>query len=264
MTPTQPRVCAVSFLNTVPLVWGMLHGPQRGVFDILFKIPSECADAMESGQADIGLLPCFELLRQDLGTVPGLGIACRGAVRSILLVSHVPAGRIRTLAADTSSRTSVALARIVLEKRYGVSPALLRRPPDLGAMLAEADAALLIGDPALRVDPDSLDLHVYDLGLEWQELTGLPMVFAQWAGRRECLNPQVERVFAASFAWGEARVEEIVAAEAGPRRLAPGLVRSYLTRNIVYRLGPAEEEGLRLYLRYAAEAGSPRAGTAGV
>ena len=154
----RQRVCAVSFLNTTPLVWGMLHGPQRGRFDLEFRIPAECADRLASGAADIGIVPSLELTRQDLEVIPGAGIACRGPVRSILLISSRPAPEIRTLATDKSSRTSVELARIILERRYGASPAFLPHAPDLEAMLRSADAALIIGDPALRVDPALLAL----------------------------------------------------------------------------------------------------------
>ena len=146
-------MCAVSYLNTVPLVWGMLHGPQQGLFDLIFRVPAECADLVAAGEADIGIVPSFELTRLDLAIVPGVGIASRGAVRSILLVSRCPAGEIRRLAADISSRSSVALARILLQHKFGASPLLVSLPPDLNAMLQEADAALIIGDPALRLDP---------------------------------------------------------------------------------------------------------------
>src|SRR5690242_10331162 len=130
----------------------MLHGPQRGLFDLDFRIPAECADRLASGAADIGIIPSFELIRQDLEVIPGAGIACHGAVRSILLVSSRPAAEIRTLAADISSRTSVELARVVLDRKFGATPGILRHAPDLAEMLRRADAALIIGDPALRID----------------------------------------------------------------------------------------------------------------
>ena len=131
----------------------MLHGPQRGLFDLDFRIPSACADELASGRADIGLVPSFEVTRQDLEIIPGTGIGCHGAVRSILLISHQPAAGIRTLAADTSSRTSVQLARVILDRRYGARPEFIPHAPQLDAMLAVADAALIIGDPALRIAP---------------------------------------------------------------------------------------------------------------
>ena len=164
MPDNRLKVCAVSYLNTVPLVWGMLHGRQKGLFDLLFRVPAECADLLAAREVDVGILPCFELLRQDLGTVPGVGIACRGPVRSILLISKCPLGQIRTLAGDSSSRTSVALARILLERRYGAVPRVIPFAPDLTAMLDAADAALVIGDPALRIDPAGLPYEVEGLG----------------------------------------------------------------------------------------------------
>ena len=246
-------MCAVSYLNTAPLVWGMLHGPQRGAFDLIFRVPSECADLLASGEADIGLVPIFELTRQPLAIVPGVSIASRGAVRSILLVSKKPAREIGTLAADSSSRTSVALARILLSRWFGANARVLIRPPALEPMLAEADAALIIGDPALRLDPDMRGYYIYDLGTEWTGWTGLPMVFAVWAGRNEVITPQVIETLQHSCAWGRARLEEIVAAESVRLGLSAELVRRYLTRHIVCDLGPAEQEGMNRFLSLVRE-----------
>jgi chorismate dehydratase len=248
---TRPRVCAVSFLNTTPLVWGLSHGPQRGIFDLDFQIPAVCADHVASGRADIGIIPSFELTRQDLAIVPGTGIACHGPVRSILLVSKVPAAQIRHLAADSSSRTSVELARVLLARRYGVRPEIIRHPPALDAMLRIADAALVIGDPALHLDPASLPYEVHDLGGEWVETTGLPMVFAVWAGRKEAVTPEVIDAFQKSCRYGRERIEEIVASEAPRRGFAPEVVRQYLTRYIVHELGQRDYAGLDLFLSAA-------------
>jgi predicted solute-binding protein len=243
----------VSFLNTTPLVWGMLHGPQEGIFELDFRVPSGCADQLASGAADIGIVPSFELTRQDLEVIEGVGIACHGAVRSILLVSSLPAAEIRTLAVDSSSRTSVQLARIILNQRYGVEPQMTAHAPDLEAMLRGADAALIIGDPALRIEPKFLPYHVYDLGAEWVEMTGLPMVFAVWAGRRGSVTPQVAEAFRESCRYGRARIEEIVALESPRRGFSAPLVREYLTNRIVHELGARDYEGMQLFLRYARE-----------
>src|SRR5580704_12073949 len=129
------NVCAVSFLNTCPLVWGLQHGPQKDRFDLSFEIPSVCADRLAAGAVDIGLVPVIEARRQGLDFVPGLGIACNGPVRSILLASHVPAPEIRHVAVDSSSRTSIALAEVVLRERFGVTPQLVPHRPQLDAML---------------------------------------------------------------------------------------------------------------------------------
>ncbi len=248
-------MCAVSYLNTVPLVWGMRHGEQQELFDLSFRVPAECADAVASGAADIGIIPSFELIGHDFGIVPDIGIACRGAVRSILLISRVPADRIRTLAADSSSRTSVALTRIVLARRYGVQPAVVRRSPDLAAMLGEADSALIIGDPALHIDPAASPYHVYDLGREWTELTGLPMVFAVWAGPRQFVTQEVVEAFQRSCAFGLRSLDRIIAEEAPARGFAPDLVRRYLTTHITFELGAAERQGMDLFLQHAREIG---------
>ena len=253
------RVCAVSFLNTTPLVWGLTHGPQRGLFDLDFRIPAACADQMALGAADIGIVPSFELTRQDLEVVPGTGIACHGPVRSILLISSRPANEIRTLAADSSSRTSVQLARVILERKYGAAPVSLPLAPDLGSMLEVADAALIIGDPALHLDPATLPYYVYDLGQEWVEYTGLPMVFAVWAAQKGVMRPGTAEAFADSCRFGRERIEEIVAAEAPQRGFAPDLVRLYLTRHIVHELGARDYEGMELFLKYARELAPARA-----
>jgi chorismate dehydratase len=229
----------------------MLHGPQRDLFDLEFAIPAVCADRLASGAADIGIVPSFELTRQNLETIPGAGIACHGPVRSILLISSRPAAQIRTLAADSSSRTSVELARVILARKYGAHPQLIRQAPNLDAMLQSADAALIIGDPALRIDPARLPYHAYDLGAEWIEMTGLPMVFAVWAARPGMLGANLAGAFLESCRYGRERIEAIVSVEAARREFAPELVREYLSRHIVHELSPRDYEGMELFLRYA-------------
>jgi predicted solute-binding protein len=248
----KPRVCAVSYLNTVPLVWGIEHGAQSDVFDLNYALPSECADQLASGEADIGIVPVIEMARQQLDYFRGTGIACRGPVRSILLVSKVPLREIKTLATDLGSRTSVMLARIVLSEKYGVQPKLISRHAELAPMLGEADAALLIGDPALRLDPAKLPFETLDLGLEWTQMTGLPMVFALWSGRKEIMQPVFEQAFLDSCRAGLAHIENIVTEQAPIRGVTQQLAREYLTRNIVFELNDRDHEGLSLYLKHAA------------
>lgn len=247
------RLCSVDYLNSAPLVWGLLHGPRQDLFDLTFRVPSECAELVASGAADIGNIPAIEMHRQNLKMVPGLGVAARGAVRSILLVSKRPLPEIRTLAADSSSRTSVALARIVLSRRYGIEPHIHPYAPDLAAMLDRADAALIIGDPALRLHPASLQYLVADLGQEWTEMTGLPMVFAVWAGHERHITPAVVTALTESCRYGRAHLDDIVKIDGAARGIPEELAREYLTRHIVNQLGPKEEEGLQLFLRYARE-----------
>ena len=253
LNSTKLRVCAVSYLNTQPLVWGMLHGSEQNRFDLSFGLPAECADRLGNGTADIGIVPCAELPRLGLEIIRGTGIACHGAVRSILLISRVPPDQIRTLATDSSSRTSVMLARILLAKRFGAEPMLISMAPDLPSMLEAADAALIIGDPALHLDPASIPFHVMDLGTEWLELTGLPMVFAVWAGAPSVVRPDLEPIFSASCRFGLQHLREIAALEGPPRSIAEPLALEYFEKNIVFELGEREYRGLDLFLQYAAE-----------
>jgi len=247
-------VCAVSYLNTVPLVWGLQHSPDpelRETFDLRFALPSACADQLANGQADIGIVPVIEMARQGRDYFPGTGIACRGPVRSILLVSKVPYREIRTLATDSGSRTSAMLAQVILAEKFGVRPQVFSHPAHLEEMLAKADAALLIGDAALRIDPASLSYETLDLGAEWVAMTGLPMVFAVWAGRKQAIHEPYGRIFLESCRYGLAHMDDIVAAEAPGRQFPADVVRRYLTQHIVFELGEKDYEGMRLYIQHA-------------
>jgi predicted solute-binding protein len=245
-------VCAVSYLNTIPLVWGIENGAQQGIFQMNYALPSACADQLASGEADIGIVPVIEMQRQKLDYFRSTGIACHGAVRSILLISKVPYREIRTLATDTGSRTSVMLSRIILQEKYGVEPKLISRPADLAPMLGEADAALLIGDAALHVDPATLPFETLDLGEEWLKLTGLPMVFAVWSGKNDVMQPRFEQAFLDSCRAGLAHMDDIVKEQAPIRGLSGETIRHYLTRNIVFELTARDHQGLDLYLKKAA------------
>jgi chorismate dehydratase len=160
------RVCAVSYLNTAPLVYGLQHATAspRQPLELSFALPAECADRLAAGAADVGIVPTATFDAQPgLQVIAGAGIACRGPVRSILLLSNKPFRQIRRLALDTSSRTSVLLARILLAECFGVQPECIALPPVLPVMLGQADAALVIGDPALRVDPETAAPYPPDL-----------------------------------------------------------------------------------------------------
>jgi predicted solute-binding protein len=247
-------VCAVSYLNTVPLVWGLQHAPDpvlRDTFDLRFALPSACADQLAAGQADIGIVPVIEMARQGLDYFPGTGIACHGPVRSILLISKVALKEIRTLATDSGSRTSMMLAQVILAEKFGVRPQVFSHPANLAEMLEKADAALLIGDAALRVDPATMPFETLDLGAEWVAMTGLPMVFAVWAGRKEIIRDPYGRIFLESCRYGLSHMEDMVEAEAPARQFGADLVREYLTRHIVFELGEKDYQGMRLYIRHA-------------
>lgn len=263
--PSKPRVCAVSYLNTLPLVWGFLHGQQKDQVELSFRLPSECADLLKAGQTDVGIAPSVALARlSDLVVIPGCSISSRGKVGSILLASHKPIEEIASVAADTSSRSSVALAQVILARRYHRSVKIRPYPPRVREMLDIADAALIIGDPALRFEAEQQRaadsrLWLYDLGAEWSALTQLPMVYAVWSVRRPVADPGLAAIFQASARFGAAHVDEIAAAEAPARGITAERAREYLTQNIRYDWGEPEMRGLSLFLEYAAELGlAPR------
>lgn len=242
---------AVSFLNTVPLIWGMAHGPQQQEVDLSFSIPSDCAREVEQGSVQIGLVPVAEIARQGLEIVPGVGIACHGTVRSILLFSRVPWTQVRTLAADLSSRTSVQLARVILRERYGVEPDITEQAPVLEEMIAQADAALIIGDPALRITPEQTGLEWLDLGAEWLALTGLPMVFAAWAGKPGLPVERLRAITVGSYEFGRARIGDIVEREHERRGVTAALANRYLREHIRFELGAREQQGLTTFWEMA-------------
>ena len=257
----RTRVCAVSYLNTAPLVWGLSHGPQQGVFDLSFELPSVCADQLREASVDVGLIPIIELARQpDTLVVPGCAIASEGAVRSILLVSKKPFDEVESFAADSGSRTSVVLTQIIAARKHGLRLRVRPYPPKLDEMLELADAALVIGDAALRLDPKletwrGRPVHVYDLGAEWMEMTSLPMVFAVWASKKSTSDASSVATLNESGAYGKAHLDEIVAGESERLGFTTELVHEYLTKYIRFDLGEREREAMRLYLRLAAELG---------
>ena len=249
------RVGAVTYLNTVPLVWGMLHGTQVSEVDLSFSIPSRCADRLREGSIDLGIVPVAEIARHQWTIVSEVGISCLGAVRSILLCSRSSFRNLKTLAADESSRTSVELARVVLAERYGCEPAIVPAAPDWRRMLEQADGALIIGDPALRMDPDTLGCNYLDLGQEWFRMTGLPMVFAAWASRPELADSnqaaRFRQITLGSYKFGAQHLDEIVAAEYTHRGVSEELAREYLTRHIRFEIGEAERRGLLAFYELA-------------
>ncbi|MBI3935205.1 MAG: menaquinone biosynthesis protein [Acidobacteria bacterium] len=248
------RVAAVSYLNSVPLVWGLLHGPHRSRFRVTFELPSQCADLLRAGDADAGIIPSIEYQRiPNLKIVPGLAVASAGPVRSVLLISKCPVEQIASLALTTASRTSVCLVQILLQRHYLIAPQLVPHEPDLTAMLAACDAALLIGDPALATDfPGWI---VLDLAEAWRAMTGLPFVFAIWAVRAEVATPDLVPAFQQSAVYAMAHLTEMVEQETARTGLSPELIRTYLTENIDFSLGEKNLEGLRRFYSLAHKLG---------
>jgi predicted solute-binding protein len=245
-------VCAVSYLNTAPLIHGLLQDAWSGAVDLRLETPAVCADEVASGRAHIGLNPVIEIARFGWDSFPETGVACRGPVRSILLFARKSFSSLRTLAVDTGSRTSVQLSRIVLAQRFGIDPLLVPRRPNLDTMLEVADAALLIGDAALAVDPAETPYPWLDLGEVWVEMTGKPMVFALWSGPAENCRPELGARLAASARSGLAKLDAIIAHESAARGFPEWLVQQYLTRHIHFLLDDLDHDGLRHFWKLAA------------
>lgn len=244
------KISVVDFLNARPLTWGLLTDPPAGV-EVSRDMPSVCADKLRDGRADAGLIPSIEFRRiPDLVRVEGLGIAADSEVRSVLLVSKVSREKIRRLKLDPASRTSAALVRVILKRRYGIVPEIVRE---------EADAELVIGDPALKAS--QLGRVVLDLAAEWRSLTGFPFVFAFWAVRRASWSPEVEAALRASHRASAAGFDAMVDAEIetarvhGNAALSRAMVEDYLRHCLHYELGPGDLSGLDRFYEFAQEDG---------
>jgi chorismate dehydratase len=251
------RLGAVGYLNARPLTWALDARSDR--WAVRYDVPSVCADLLHGGAVDLGLVPSIEYLHApDYCFVPGVGIGSNGPVASVALYTRVPLDRVRTLALDTSSRTSVALTRVLCRHRWGIAPELVPHGPDLAAMTRRSDAGLLIGDPALEADHRALGLEKIDLGAEWTAMTGLPFIYAAWTGRRGTLTADDVGLLQQAQAEGVAHAADIAAEYGRGDRAVEARAAAYLRDNVRYGLGPAEAEGLQRFLDYAADLGLGR------
>jgi chorismate dehydratase len=238
-------------------MWDFDHADMGKAFNITYTVPSQCALELQQGAADVGIIPSAAYGSiPDLSVLPGVAIASKQAVRSILLVSRKPIDQIRSVALDNSSLTSVALTRILFERLWGSAPSFTSLPPDLENMLTAHDAALLIGDPALKIDRTKY--KTWDLAEEWIRFTGKPFVFAFWAvtsGAVAASNIDLAAVFQESRDHGlrPESVAEISRVWAPRIGLAESAIQQYLTSSIYYYLDEACLDGLRLFYQLAAE-----------
>ena len=239
------RLGAVSYLNSEPHVHGLERDP---AFRLEREVPSRVARRLHAGEVDLGLVPSIEYAFGDYAIVPGAAVGSRGPVRSVCLFHHGPLERVRRVALDTSSRTSAALVRILLRERLGRDPQYVPMGPDLVDMLAVADAALLIGDPALDHEAEVSRL---DLGEAWSRLTGLPFVYAFWAGRAGAVSATGVRRLQSALSAGLGALPEIAVRYAAGDPVRAAKYETYLRENIVYRLGEDEQAGLREFFRRA-------------
>ena len=244
----------MGYLNARPLTWALDRSPSR--WQIRYDVPSVCADLLRAGDVDVGLIPSIEYLHgSNYRFVPGVGIGSRGEIATVALYSRKPMRDVRTIALDTSSRTSVALTRVLCEKRFGIAPAFVAHGPDLEAMMERCDAALLIGDPAFDANHESLGVGKIDLGVEWTAMTGLPFIYAAWTGRPDALGGGDVEALQRAQEEGIAAVDAIAAEYGRGDAQVTRRAARYLRDNVKYALGPEEAAGLQLFLDYAAELG---------
>ena len=269
----QPRlrIAAIRFLNPAPLMWDFEHSPLNSQlaarYQIDYMFPSECADRLADGTADIGLVPVASLaVTPGLRILPGCTIASKRRVRSLLLVrrANQPLARLRTVAADTASRTTIAHARILFHHWGNASVEYVPMPGDLDTMLDRAEAAIVIGDPALlaleeranREERTGEELVYHDLAEEWRAVTGLPFVSAVWgAAHGRALDESVADDLIRSRDHGLVNIDVLAAEWAARLPLPEDIIRSYFTSNIHYILDEECVEGMRCFFRKAAELG---------
>jgi chorismate dehydratase len=276
------RISIVEYLNTAPLVWGFTDGPLAGKYELSFTVPSQCAEALRRGDVDVAIIPSIEYQRiENIVVLPDMAVGAKDEVRSILVVAKKPIELAKRIALDTSSRASQALVKILADGLWGIKPEFVDAPPDASEMLQSADAALIIGDPALRIamkmealaakvasgedcckgDPEDMPVpgfettFVYDVAYQWREMTGKPCVLAIWAGRPEAMTPEVVADFEASKRFGVSHLRDICEAAAIKLDMPPRELERYLSENIHFGLEPEYLEGLGLYYEKAAALG---------
>ncbi|NML50219.1 menaquinone biosynthesis protein [Streptomyces sp. R302] len=258
---SRPRVGHIQFLNCLPLYWGLARTGTLLDLELTKDTPEKLSERLVRGGLDIGPITLVEYLRHadELVALPDIAVGCDGPVMSCVIVSQRPLEELdgARVALGSTSRTSVRLAQLLLTERYGVEPAYYTCPPDLGLMMQEAEAAVLIGDAALRAslhDAPRLGLQVHDLGLMWKEWTGLPFVFAVWAARKDYLarEPEtvhdVHRAFLASRDLSLDEVTKVAEQAARWEAFDAELLERYF-RTLDFRFGPEQLAGVREFAR---------------
>ena len=250
------RVSTVEYLNARPLVHGL--EARSDLFDLRFHVPAKCATLLHDGSVDLGLIPSIEYLqRRDYHVVPDVAVASNGPVASVALFTQRPTAALRSIAIDSSSRTAVALLQVLCAQWFDLEPKFVKMNPDLPAMLKRCDAALLIGDRALFAEHETVGLDKVDLGEEWAAMTGLPFVWAFWAGRPDVVQTaHVEALQAARDA-GVQALDAIV------ERFVPPtgeddhaeVARAYLRENVKFSLDDQGRAGLKKFFNAAADLG---------
>lgn len=224
--------------------------------DVHYDLPSRCAARLHAGDVDLGLIPSIEYLaRPDYAIAPGVAVASDGPVVSVALFSRTPVDRIRSIALDTSSRTSAALLRVLCAERFRIAPTFAPAAPNLASMVATVDAALLIGDPALFAEHERLGLLKVDLGLEWKAHTGLPFVWAFWAGRADVFDDALCEALIRARDEGVAAIDAIAADFGAGNPDVTRKAEQYLRHNIQCHMGAVHEAALARFYASAARIG---------
>jgi chorismate dehydratase len=247
-----PRIAASSYLNTAPLIWSFIHGAQRDAVDLFTDTaPARCAEMLARGEVDAALVPVIEYQRlADVSIVPDVCVGSRSAVRSVVLATkRNNLKKVTRVALDDSSRTSVALVKIIFREFLGFEPEWVTSPPDLKVMLTHADAALIIGDPAMKIPRDQFE--VFDLATLWHDYTGFGFVFAMWMVRASAAGRVRAIDFAAARDEGLANINEIMSSYADQIGLSSDEINRYLTENIVFRVDDEMRKGVELYFDLA-------------
>lgn len=249
-----PRIAASSYLNTAPLIWSFIHGSQRESVQLFTDTaPARCAEMLARGEVDAALVPVIEYQRiPDIAIVPDVCVGSRSAVRSVVLATKLNnLKKVKRVALDDSSRTSVALVKIIFREFLGFEPEWVTTSPDLKAMLTQADAALIIGDPAMKIPRDQF--RVFDLATMWHEFTGFGFVFAMWMARVRSAARVRAIDFAAARDEGLTNLNEIAEQYQNQAQLSPPEIKEYLTQNIAFKLDDEMQKGLHLYFELAQE-----------
>ena len=252
MIDQKPRIAASSYLNTAPLIWSFTHGSQRESVELFTDTaPARCAEMLARGEVDAALVPVIEYQRiEDISIVPDVCVGSKTAVRSVVLVTRKNnLKKVERVALDESSRTSAALVKIIFREFLGFEPGWTTAAPDLHSMMQQADAALIIGDPAMTIPREQF--RVFDLATLWHEFTGCGFVFAMWMARSESVQKVRAIDFAAARDEGLANLDQLIASYPHRIPFPADEMRQYLIENIGFKVDEDMRKGLTLYFDLA-------------
>lgn len=255
-TQKRPRLAASSYLNTAPLIWSFQHGTRRDLVQLVTDTaPARCADLLAHGEVEAALVPIIEYQRiPEIRAVPNVCVGSHSAVRSVVLISkHDDLKNVRSVALDDSSRTSQALVKIIFREFLGFEPEWESRAPNPQLMMERSDAALLIGDPAMKISQE--DFHVFDLASLWRRFTDTGFVFAMWMARATAVEAISGLDFAGARDEGLEQIEKIISQYENDLPLPRDEIRKYLTDNITFHVDESLETGMRLYFDLAQKHG---------